>query len=335
MNGRGTPCGGPGESWRPRGGGPDRLGPPPWVCPVCREELASGKDGRRLACAGGHSFDVARQGYVNLLVAGQRRSHQPGDSAEMIGARRRFLASGAYDRVSDTLALVVQRLGTAAQDRAPAVAVTVVDVGCGEGRHTRRVAAALTSGSGGLEPVAVRLAGLDVAKPAVAAAAGADPTGWYAVASAGDLPLPTAGVDIALDVFGPVVASELARVVRPGGAVVAAHPGPAHLGALRALVYADARAHEVKDPLRAAREWFTRVGGVTVTFPVVFTDPGHLADLFAMTPYRWHAPPGITDRLALEAARPGGFTVEVDVVMTTYRRTQARAPDSTSTSPKQ
>ena len=265
--------------------------PSPWVCPACRGGLHGG---RPLRCDAGHSFDVAREGYVNLLLAHQRRSRRPGDSDEMVAARRRFLATGAYDPLTDALA----RLVSAEEPH------VVVDVGCGDGRHTRRLEA----------PV---VAGVDVSKRAIALAARAHRAGWYAVASAADLPLGAASVDVVVEVFGPVVAAELVRVVRPGGAVVMAHPGPEHLAELRALVYADAHAHEVKPPLRGVPEWFETVGSETLTFPVVVADRAVLADLFAMTPYRWHAPPAIAERLA-EAPHP--FTTAVDVVITTYRR---------------
>jgi 23S rRNA (guanine745-N1)-methyltransferase len=259
---------------------------------VCRGGL---RGGRTLQCDAGHSFDVAREGYVNLLLAQQRRSRRPGDSDEMVAARRRFLATGAYDPLTDALARVVAGEGPGA----------VLDVGCGDGRHTRRLEASV-------------VAGVDVSRRAVALAARAHASGWYAVASAADLPVATASVDVALDVFGPVVAAELARVLRPGGAVVAAHPGSGHLAALRALVYADARPHDVKPPLRDAPEWFETAGSEAVTFPVVVADAAVLADLFAMTPYRWHAPPDMAERLADAARRP--FTCAADVVITTYRR---------------
>jgi 23S rRNA (guanine745-N1)-methyltransferase len=268
----------------------------PWTCPVCRAGLVRSDDGRQWTCPIGHSFDVAREGYVNLLLAGQRRSRQPGDSTEMVTARRRFLATGAYDPLSSAVADAVAR-------ERPAV---LVDVGCGEGRHTRSVAA----------PV---ILGVDVAKPAVAAAARAHPAGWYAVASAAELPLQDAAVDAALVVFGPVMAAELARVVRPGGVVVAAHPGPQHLEELRTFVYAEARPHEVKPPLREATQWFVDEGSVVVQFPLVVTDRAQLDDLFAMTPYRWHAPPDIHERLA--AAVSPRFETLADVRVTTYRRT--------------
>ncbi len=220
----------------------------------------------------------------------------------MVDARRRFLATGGYDPVTAALARVAAGAG----------ARMVLDVGCGEGRHTRGVAAALRDDG-------AVVAAVDVAKRAVRLAARADPHGWYAVATAGDLPVCSAAVDVVLDVFGPLLAAELARVVRPGGTVIAAHPGPRHLASLRALVYAEARPHEVKTPLRDAPDWFETTGSETVTFPLVIADAGVLADLFAMTPYRWHAPPDIAARLTDAAV--GGFATDVDVIITTCRRT--------------
>lgn len=267
----------------------------PWRCPVCHDALRLDGARRRWACPSLHSFDVARQGYVHLHSASQRRSRHPGDSAEMVHARHRFLATGAYEPIS---------LSVAERVRAARPAV-VLDVGCGDGCHTRHVTAPL-------------VLGVDVAKPAIALAAKAHCAGWYAVASAADLPVDDGAADVALSVFGPVFADELARVVRRDGIVVAVHPGPAHLSALRALVYADARPHEVKPPLRTATTWFSEIASTELSFPVR-VDTDQLGDLFAMTPYRWHAPSDIAPRLA--AASRGHLEVVANVVVTTYRRT--------------
>ncbi len=263
---------------------------------MCHEGLTLLDGGARWACRSGHSYDVARGGYVNLLPAGRRRTRQPGDSAEMVRARRSFLASGAYDELSLALSVAVaeQRPGL------------VLDVGCGEGRHTRRLSAPL-------------ILGVDVSKVAVSAAAKAHPEGWYAAASAAELPLGDGVVDVALNAFGPVVPAELARVTRPNGVVVTAHPGPQHLAALRALVYSDARPHEVKPPLRQAGKWFTETGSVSVGFSVVVSGAAQLKDLFSMTPYRWHAPQDIDERLATAAG--GGFETVADIRVTSYLRT--------------
>jgi len=243
---------------------------------------------------------MAREGYVNLSAAGQRRARQAGDVEQMVNARRRFLATGAFDPLTNAL------VDVATQER-PNV---LLDVGCGDGRHTRNMTADIVMG-------------IDAAKTAAAAAARADPRGWYAVANAADLPVPDESIDLLLNVFGPIVPLELARVVRPDGIVVAAHPRPAHLEELRTLVFAkNTEPRPVKPPLRDAKEWFTETGTAAITFRVAIPDESVLADLFAMTPYRWHAPIDIDERLvALDSA---GLGILADVQVTTYKRTECR-----------
>jgi 23S rRNA (guanine745-N1)-methyltransferase len=272
----------------------------PWRCPVCQVPLALSWDGRRWACRSGHSFDVAREGYVNFSTVGHRRTRQAGDVEQMVNARRRFLATGAFDPLTNALVEV-------ATQESPNV---LLDVGCGDGRHTRSMSADIVMG-------------IDAAKTAAAAAARADPRGWYAVANAADLPVPDESIDLLLNVFGPIVPLEMARVVRRDGIVVAAHPRPAHLEVLRSLVFAkNTGPRPVKPPLRNAKEWFTETGTASITFPVAIPDESVLADLFAMTPYRWHAPIDIDERVAALAS--AGRVILADVQVTTYKRTDRR-----------
>jgi 23S rRNA (guanine745-N1)-methyltransferase len=270
----------------------------PWSCPVCRHPLLLDDAARTWRCAAGHTFDVARQGYVNLVRRGTRRAS--GDSVEMVRARQAFLATGAYDRVGDAVNAAVAN----AADGGP---VDVLDVGCGEGYYTRRLT------------VEGRVAGVDLSRPAVAAAARQQPGGWYAVASAFDLPVPDRSVDVLISVFGPVAGSEFARVGRPGGAVIAVHPGPRHLDTLRALVYEEPVAHETKDPLRQV-EAFRRSSSERLSYALTVPSAEVATQLLTMTPYRWHAGRDIQSRLdAL-----GGLDTQVDVFVSTYRL--ARAP---------
>lgn len=125
-------------------------------CPVCQEPLAGphgrpsaggrGGPGGSWSCPGGHCFDVAREGYVNLLLTHQRRHRQPGDSAEMLRHRRAFLDAGHYRRLAEAVA------SCAEPDQA------VLDAGCGEGYYTREWPV--------LRP-GLRLWAVDIAKPAV------------------------------------------------------------------------------------------------------------------------------------------------------------------------
>lgn len=176
-------------------------------CPVCKGELD--EDGRRWRCADGHAYDVAKEGYVNLLITHQRRQREPGDSADMLRHRRAFLDAGHYAPLKEALAALVP----------PDAAV--LDVGCGEGYYTRDLPNPLW--------------GVDIAKAAVRMAAKRGrPGARYAVASAYDLPVVDAAADVVLSVFAPLHSPEFERVLRAGGRVLVAAPGPRHLDGLKA-----------------------------------------------------------------------------------------------------
>ncbi|HWW52182.1 MAG TPA: methyltransferase domain-containing protein, partial [Acidimicrobiales bacterium] len=226
-----------------------------------------------------------------------------------------FLATGAFERISDRLNDAIGRMaeGVAAAGESPAV----LDVGCGEGYYTRRLADALDHVLADPPSGPACIAGVDLSRPAVAVAAKRHRRGWYAVASAFDVPVPPASIDIVMSVFGPIATGELVRIVRPGGAVVAAHPGPAHLFALRQLVYEEAVPHEVKDPLRSEADGFRPTGSLRVTYPLRVPSVEASRQLLHMTPYRWHAGRDIDERLSAL----GGLSTEVDVVISTYERT--------------
>src|SRR5215475_14241372 len=93
------------------------------LCPVRGCHLALNRADRRDVCARGHSFDVARSGYVNLLQPQDRRSRNPGDTADAIAARRRVHDSGVTAPLVDAIAELA----------APTPNDTVLDTGCGEG----------------------------------------------------------------------------------------------------------------------------------------------------------------------------------------------------------
>ena len=67
------------------------------VCPLCRELLCEKESS--LVCPAGHSYDIARSGYVNLLPPGRRSNARTGDDSGMVAARRDFLSRGYYDTV--------------------------------------------------------------------------------------------------------------------------------------------------------------------------------------------------------------------------------------------
>lgn len=100
-------------------------------CPLCHQPLSREKNS--YICPQRHQFDMAKEGYVNLLPVQHKRSRDPGDSAEMIQARRAFLDAGHYQPLRD--AIVAQL-----RERLDEKATAVLDIGCGEGYYTHAFA---------------------------------------------------------------------------------------------------------------------------------------------------------------------------------------------------
>jgi 23S rRNA (guanine745-N1)-methyltransferase len=263
----------------------------PWQCPLCGTPLEpqlvqQGPGGWR--CAQGHSFDRAKEGYCHLLPVQAMRTKAPGDSKEMVAARREFLGAGYYDLFGEALARLCLAYGAPSQ-AAPNASLHLLDAGCGEGWYDRCVAAAFAEAGRGLE-----LAGFDIAKPAVRLAAKALPGAQYAVASSFHQPVRTGWADLVLNIFSPFAREEFLRVLRPGGRLLYAVPGAEHLYGMKAVLY-DA---PYKNPVQQVEyEGFAAIGEREVTGTITVPRE-HLGALFAMTPYYWKTPRGGAERLA-------------------------------------
>ena len=236
-------------------------------CPVCRSPLA--RQGKRYRCVRGHSFDVARSGYVNLLRSGS--AHSRGDALAMVRSRRAFLEAGHYRPLLEELKRRVPR-SHLAQDGVR----SLLDVGCGEGYFTAGLAEAIP----GWE-----VWGIDISRDAVDLAARRHPEVNFAVAAARDLPILDASVDVAVSTFGPHEPGELRRVLRPRGRLLVASPGAAHLVELRRMLYRDVRppGHQAVEDLRAG---WTLIDRAELRY-VLKLDLGERGALLAMTPYAW------------------------------------------------
>ena len=237
---------------------------PPILCPVCGGVLR--REERRFLCPSGHSFDLARQGYLNLLTVEQKHSLHPGDTRDQVAARRAFLSGGFYRPIAD-------RLCELAREFAPE-AGELLDVGCGEGYYSVRAAAALGCG----------LTGVDIAKDAVRYAAGQYKNAAWLCATAAHLPFPAETFGLVLSLFALAVPGEFARVLRPGGVYIEAVAAPDHLLGLKEIIYPRVRIKE-KDP--APRLPGFRLEAVRpLSFPFA-VEGGQVQNLLAMTPHYW------------------------------------------------
>jgi 23S rRNA (guanine745-N1)-methyltransferase len=191
------------------------------ACPFCQGALE--EVGKSLVCSNRHSFDIAREGYVNLL-----RKKLPGDTREMLVARRAFLERGFYQPLSDVLnELIVTRIREMEQ---PAC---VLDAGCGEGYYLGRLWHVLEEQAGDDKHESSCL-GVDISKDAIRMAARQYPGIDFVVANLKE-PLVVRGqtLHFLLNIFAPRNAVEFARVLVPGGWLLVVIPAPEHLRHLR------------------------------------------------------------------------------------------------------
>jgi 23S rRNA (guanine745-N1)-methyltransferase len=278
---------------------------PVFACPACGQQLI--RDQGSFRCVNAHVFDVAREGYVNLLLAQHRHSKDPGYSKEMIAARRDFFDQGHYEQLADGVAdIVISYLPEAGTP-------LVLDAGCGEGYYLRRLRQRLPA----TRRQTVQLTGLDISKHGVRVAARRDPEGLYAVAGTFRMPVLDDRVDVLLTHFSPVSAEDFRRVVPAGGVVLVGGPGEDHLFSFKELLYAEPSRFEPSDTL-SGEPGFELIDVHRIRYSLELRGAGQVANLLTMTPFYWSVDQATQARLAdLDT-----FDTEVDVLVHAYRRVQ-------------
>lgn len=243
---------------------------PLFRCPVCSLPLEQVE--RAYHCENGHSFDVAREGYVNLLLANQKKSKDGGDSREMLAHRRGFLDAGYYapmrDRVTELIAEHVASVPNA----------VVLESGCGEGYYL----------GGVMTGVRGQFCGVDISKAGVAMAAKRYKEAQFAVGTAFDLPVLDGVVDVVFSVFAPYQAGEFARVLRPGGLMITVKPDTGHLHSLREMIYEEVTPYEPGSDEDMGTD-FVPVFDERVAYPVTLQSRVDVVNLYRMTPFYWHS----------------------------------------------
>ncbi|KFZ30523.1 rRNA (guanine-N1)-methyltransferase [Pseudidiomarina salinarum] len=256
------------------------------------------RTGNSWCCAHGHSFDIARHGYVNLLPVQNKRSKDPGDSKAMVQARQRYLGHGFYAPVADALTARVLQLNLG----------SVLDAGCGEGYYLRQLVDGAET-----EQIPLKAAGLDISKWAVMAAARGEQRLTWLVASNAAIPLADASVDGVVCVFGFPVAGEFRRVLRPGGHLLTIDPGPDHLVELKQIIYSDIKAKPVYQPMPESS--FELISEQVINFPIGLRTNDLVQDLLIMTPHLYRASSAGRAR----ANALDNLNLTVDMRLRTYR----------------
>jgi len=269
-----------------------------YQCPVCGNSLDRKQS--QYCCSHGHSFDIARQGHVNLLLPSHTGSKTPGDSKEMLQSRREFLEAGYYQQFSDALNEIALRVLSPQ-------ATSCLDAGCGEGYYTTRLRKYLENQGNDLD-----FYGVDVAKKAVQYAAGRDKKIQFAVASTYHLPFRDRSMDGILCVFAPRDEAEFARVLKPEGKLMIAAPGRRHLYSLREQIYSEPGEIGQKGDVSS----FTLAERGKVSYTIQLDTTRDILNLLTMTPYSRH-----TQVEALTRLRGlSRLETEIDINILVYAR---------------
>lgn len=281
----------------------------PLICPVCRFSLQA--DGNTYRCAQGHSFDKARQGYLNVLLSHQKHSRNPGDNKAMVAARHAFLAQGHYLPIYQALeAAVLTALANASND----ALLQVADLGCGEGYYTRQLDEQLA------RRFRVQSWGVDISKEAILSACKQPSRVQWLVGTLSHLPFADASMDVLYALFCPLRFDDIVRVLKPGGLFVLIKPGPRHLLALREVIYPRIHPTEPGDTSQSPE---------AVEFPALelisrqshqgalsLNSPEDIATLFKMTPHYWRSSPESHQRVAALHS----LNDEIDIEVLCYQR---------------
>ena len=229
------------------------------ICPVCGGDLTL--SGQTLRCAKGHCFDLAREGYVNLLRT-SRSGDRIGDDKLSARSRRDFLNKGYYAPLRDHLvALFRGKEGS------------LLDICCGEGYYTSA-----------LQHDGLTVYGFDISREMVRLAAKRG-SGTYFVANMAAIPVADGAFDYATHLFAPFQEKEFCRILKPGGRLYSVIPGRFHLYGLKQAIYDTPYENDEKFP---ETQYLRLVGTAKISANILLKSREDIEAVFRMTPYYFH-----------------------------------------------
>lgn len=231
-------------------------------CPVCKKPLLKAE--KSYCCAALHSFDEAKEGYVNLLSGSHRQGELVGDNKSMALSRRDFLNKGYFSSLADGVLKVLEN----EKLQKP----TVLDICCGEGYYSQRI----------LEKENCHLFGFDISKNMVRLAAKRKLDALFFVANLSHIPVFDNSIDFAFHLFAPFHSEEFSRILKKGGVLVTAVPGKDHLWELKKVVYDTPYQNDEKLP---ESKTLTLEKTVKIKTKIKIDNNFDIMSLLKMTPY--------------------------------------------------
>ncbi len=252
-------------------------------CPVCKSALL--RERVKYSCENGHSYDIAKQGYVNLLLSQKSKDRQHGDDKEMVVSRKAFLEKGYYQPLLDGICEMLSY-------NLPKTS-SILDAGCGEGWYTQGIYSALDSSMDKLS-----VSGIDISKHAVGYCARRLKQLEFAVASIFDIPCMDGAFDAVINIFAPFAEDEFFRVLNGNGFVLKVCPLKKHLWELKELAYDQPYENEREN---LEYNGFEICDSREIKYDINLSCNSDIRNLFTMTPYYYRTPASGKERIfALE-----------------------------------
>jgi 23S rRNA (guanine745-N1)-methyltransferase len=256
-------------------------------CPSCAKPL--NKENKTYRCPNNHTYDEAKEGYVNLLLAQHKKSKNPGDNDEMIKSRQAFLNKRYYSSLSSAIVKIVASSKNSFNQN-------ILDVGCGEGYYMNELRVASIDKNEQLT-----ICGIDISKTAVKLAGKRKMNALISVSSAYDLPFFNNSFDTIVSVFSPVSANEIGRLLKSENSqIIMVGPAEEHLKGLTAHIYDEVLPHKGNYSAIDDEKIFILEEEIEIKEEITVKQEDIL-DLLRMTPYYWQTTVEIKEKiLALE-----------------------------------
>jgi 23S rRNA (guanine745-N1)-methyltransferase len=261
-------------------------------CPVCSHLLI--KEQNTYKCENNHTFDLAKEGYLNLLLNAKKTS---GDSKEMMAARRDFLAKGYYKKLSDR---VNQRL-----KKSHLTDQAILDIGCGEGYYLSRFQKEIA-------PKASNFYGMDISKLGIRMAAKKNPMIHWLVANFAKLPFKEKSVSTVLSMFAEYSVPEIDRILTDDGNIIIVRAANNHLIELKNIIYPEIH-EKVKTSSIKTFPGFC-VEQENFSYKVTIQSTEDLLSLLLMTPHYWKIKPEGIENLKKFESLEVTISIEIDLL---------------------
>lgn len=265
---------------------------PQYQCPICHQALLL--KARTFRCPQNHCFDLAKEGYVNLLPVQFKHSKEPGDNKAMVNARRAFLEQGYYQPLLNKLLDIYHTYGQKTAN--------LFDAGCGEGYYTHQHKTEENT-----------VYGIDIAKEAVKKAAKKYQQCHFSVGTLSQLPFEDNFFDWMISIYAPILEQEFTRVLNKQGYFLTVTPAQRHLIELKEKIYQEAKEHDVE---RQPIEKLSLVHQETLSYSMQLKTGDDILNLLSMTPFAFKA----SEQVKHHLAQLHNFQCQADFLICLYQK---------------